>query len=171
MILDYRLALVIKGHITKDGLISSLLILFCIFVSRVLIRLRFHHTIICVLRSFLILHLLHFIHNERFHSTTHLLPLPLLSIFDHDSFSVSHEAGLLLWSERHWGIKFGRQFDRFESILEHDVHQIIAIFGFGFLYSLPFLALFCNGRFSACRAITFRRECWDIWRLVHRSPA
>ena len=164
--LDYWLALVIKCHIFKDSFITlsfSFIIFF--FSSRVGFRLPIHYTIVCILRSFFI-HLLHFIHNERFHSTTHLLPLPLLSIFDHNCLSVFCKACLLLRSERHWWIIFWRQLDRFVSVLFHNIHQVISIFGASSLINL-FLGLFCNGRFLAFWAISFRIECWD----VHGRPA
>ena len=165
--LDYWLALIIKCHISKDGFITlsfSFIIFF--FSSRVVFRLPIHNTIECVLRRFF-LHGLHFIHNERFHSTSHLLPLLLLSIFDHDCLSVFCKASLLLRRERHWWIIFGRQLDRFVSVLVHNIYQVVAVSGASSLIHLLFLALFCNGRFLAFRAISLRTKGCDI----HRGPA
>ena len=157
MMLDYWLALVIKGHIFEDGFVTPLLnIIIYNFSCWVITRLPIHYTIICVVCSSFFLHRLHFIHHERFHSTSHLLPLFLLSIFDHDCFSVFREARLLLRRERHWWIMFRRELDRFVSILHHNIQQVIANLGVSLIrFSL---ALFCNGRFLAFGATFVKTE-------------
>ena len=169
--LDYRLALIIKCHISKDGFITlSLSFIIFFFSSGVVFRLPIHNTIVCILRRFF-LHRLHFIHNERFHSTSHLLPLLLLSIFDHDCLSVFCKASLLLWREWHWWIIFGRQLDRFVSVLVHNIYQVVAVFCACSLIHLLFLVPFCNGRFLAFRAISLRTKGCDIYRRpAHRLP-